>query len=232
MSEPAARVLLVEDDPRLSHSLAEQLNAAGYGCTQVYDGEMALRAVAGQRFDLILLDLSLPGKDGYTVCKEIRRTDRRLPIIVITAFSDIDDKMSAFDLGADDYLVKPVHFQEVLAKVRVFLKRREGSAETTDRIVVDDLEIDTVRRTVTRAGHVIELAPKEYNLLLLLARRAGKVFSKDELAEQVWNDSHTVSNNTIEVYISFLRSKVDKGHARKLIQTRHGFGYVLIADPV
>lgn len=223
-------ILLVEDDPRLSRSLADQLQAAGYGCTQVFDGDMALRAVAGQRFDLILLDLSLPGKDGYAVCKEIRRTDRQLPIIVITAFSDIDDKMNAFELGADDYLVKPVHFQEVLAKVRVFLKRREGTTETNDRIVVDDLEIDTTRRTVTRAGRPIELAPKEYHLLVLLARRAGKVFSKDELAEQVWSDSHTVSNNTIEVYISFLRGKVDKGHARKLIHTRHGFGYTLSAD--
>lgn len=230
MSGTDRSILLVEDDPRLSRSLADQLQAAGYHCTQVYDGDMALRALAGQRFDLVLLDLSLPGKDGYAVCKEIRRTDRQLPIIVITAFSDIDDKMSAFELGADDYLVKPVHFQEVLAKVRVFLKRREGNAEPNDRIVVEDLEIDTTRRTVTRAGRPIDLAPKEYNLLVLLARRAGKVFSKDELAGQVWSDSHTVSNNTIEVYISFLRSKVDKGHARRLIHTRHGFGYTLSSE--
>lgn len=223
-------ILLVEDDPRLSRSVAEQLEAAGYACAQVYDGDMALRALGSQRVDLVLLDLSLPGKDGYAVCKEIRRTDRRLPIIVITAFSDIDDKMSAFELGADDYLVKPVHFQEVLAKVRVFLKRSERTADTGGLVVVDDLEIDTVRKSVTRAGLPIELAPKEYNLLLLLARRAGRVFSKDELAEQVWSDSHTVSSNTIEVYISFLRSKVDKGHARKLIHTRHGFGYTLSPD--
>jgi len=225
-----AHILLVEDDPRLSRSLAEQLQAEGYMCTQVFDGDMALRAFTGKKFDLVLLDLSLPGKDGYAVCKEIRRTDRQLPIIVITAFSDIDDKMNAFELGADDYLVKPVHFQEVLAKVRVFLKRREGSAQPNDRIVVDDLEIDTTRRTVTRAGRVIELAPKEFNLLVLLASRLGKVYSKDELAELVWSDSHTVSNNTIEVYISFLRSKVDKGHARKLIHTRHGFGYTISLD--
>ncbi|MBX2972798.1 MAG: response regulator transcription factor [Flavobacteriales bacterium] len=223
-------ILLVEDDHRLSRSLAEQLEVAGYACTQVYDGDMALRAVAGRRFDAVLLDLSLPGRDGYAVCKEIRRTDRRSPIIVITAFSDIDDKMNAFDLGADDYLVKPVHFQEVLAKVRVFLKRREGTGELDARITVDDLEIDTDKRAVTRAGRAIDLAPKEYNLLLLLARRPGKVYSKDELAAQVWSDSHSVSNNTIEVYISFLRSKVDKGHARKLIHTRHGFGYTLSAE--
>lgn len=222
-----AHLLLVEDDHRLSRSLAEQLLAAGFGCTQVYDGDMALRAVAGQHFDLILLDLSLPGKDGYAVCKEIRRTDRRLPIIVITAFSDIDDKMNAFELGADDYLVKPVHFQEVLAKVRVFLKRSEGTGQPDGLIEVDDLCIDMGKRTVTRAGRSIDLAPKEYNLLLLLARRPGRVFSKDELAEEVWSDSHTVSNNTIEVYISFLRGKVDKGHTLKLIHTRHGFGYTL-----
>ncbi len=225
-----AHILLVEDDPRLSRSLAEQLQTEGYTCTQVFDGDMALRAFTGKKFDLVLLDLSLPGKDGYAVCKEIRRTDRQLPIIVITAFSDIDDKMNAFELGADDYLVKPVHFQEVLAKVRVFLKRREGTAQPNDRIVVDDLEIDTTRRIVTRAGRMIDLAPKEFNLLVLLASRLGKVYSKDELAELVWSDSHTVSNNTIEVYISFLRSKVDKGHARKLIHTRHGFGYTISTD--
>lgn len=222
-------ILLVEDDPRLSRSLAEQLEAAAFSCTQVFDGDMALRAVAGQHFDLVLLDLSLPGKDGYTVCKEIRHTNKQLPIIVITAFSDIDDKMNAFELGADDYLVKPVHFQELLAKVRVFLKRSERAAGDNDRITVDDLEIDPTRRAVSRAGKPIELAPKEFNLLLLLARRPGKVFSKDEIAEQVWSDSHSVSNNTIEVYISFLRSKVDKGYSRKLIHTRHGFGYTISA---
>lgn len=220
-------ILLVEDDHRLSRSLAEQLRTAGYACTQVYDGDMALRAVAGRRFAAVLLDLSLPKKDGYDVCREIRRTDRRSPIIVITAFGDIDDKMNAFDLGADDYLVKPVHFQEVLAKLRVFLQRRDHDDAPQPCLVVDDLVIDTDKRTVTRAGRPIDLAPKEYNLLLLLARRPGKVFSKDELAAQVWSDSHTVSNNTIEVYISFLRSKVDKGHSRKLIHTRHGFGYLL-----
>ncbi len=210
--------------------MAEQLEASGYACTQVYDGDMALRALVGRSFDLVLLDLSLPGKDGYAVCREVRRTDHRLPIIVITAFSDIDDKMNAFELGADDYLVKPVHFQEVLAKVRVFLKRSERAADTGGLVVVADLEIDTVRKSAKRAGRPIELAPKEYNLLLLLARRAGRVFSKDEIAAQVWSDSHTVSSNTIEVYISFLRSKVDKGHAQRLIHTRHGFGYTLSPD--
>ncbi len=217
----------MEDDPRLSRSLADQLQASGYACTQVYDGDMALRALAGQRFDLVLLDLSLPGRDGYAVCREVRRTDRKLPIIVITAFSDIDDKMNAFDLGADDYLVKPVHFQEVLAKVRVFLKRSEQEPRSTETLRVADLEIDLPRKTVKRGDTAIPLSPKEFNLLVYLVRNKGRVVSKDDLALHVWAESHTVSPNTIEVYVSFLRGKVDKGFGPKLIHTRHGFGYTL-----
>lgn len=221
------RILLVEDDPRLSRSIAEQLNAAGMSCQQVYDGSMALRAFGRDRFDLILLDLSLPGRNGYEVCEEIRRVDRNTPIIVITAFSDLDDKMSAFSLGADDYLVKPVHFQELLAKVKVFLKRAETNPLAVEHLHVADLHLDLARKHVERGGRPIELSPKEFALLTLLARHPGRVFSKDELAEQVWDGGLGVSANTIEVYISFLRSKIDKGFTSRLIHTRHGFGYVL-----
>jgi DNA-binding response OmpR family regulator len=221
------QILLVEDDPRLSRSIAEQLRAQGLACMQVYDGEMALRAFGQGQFDLVLLDLSLPKADGYSVCEQIRRTDRNTPVIVITAFSDIDDKMSAFSLGADDYLVKPVHFQELLAKVKVFLKRAEANPLEVEHIAVGDLRIDLVRKSVERAGQVIELSPKEFALLVHLARQPGRVFSKEELAEQLWDGGMGVSGNTIEVYISFLRSKVDKGSQTKLIHTKHGFGYVL-----
>lgn len=194
---------------------------------QVYDGEMALRAFAQNRFAMVLLDLSLPERNGYQVCEHIRHTDRNTPIIILTAFSDIDDKMNAFSLGADDYLVKPVHFQELLAKVKIFLKRAEANPLEVEHIAVADLHIDLQRKTVQRSGRGIALSPKEFALLVHLARQPGRVFSKEELAEQLWDGGMGVSGNTIEVYISFLRSKVDKGSQTKLIHTKHGFGYVL-----
>lgn len=220
-------ILLVEDDPRLSRSLTEQLQAEGFTCLPVYDGEMALRAVQGSPFDLVLLDLSLPKLDGFALCERIRQRDRNTPVIILTAFSDIDSKMNAFQVGADDYLVKPVHFQELLAKVRVFLKRAESHPIAIEHIAIGDLRIDLQRKLVTRAGKDIDLSPKEFNLLVYLAQQRGRVVSKDDLAANVWDDSYGVSPNTIEVYISFLRSKVDKGHEQKLIRTKHGFGYTL-----
>jgi len=225
------RILLVEDDPRLSRSIADQLRGEGMECVQVYDGDLAVRAMDGQRFDLVLLDLSLPGRDGYSVCEHIRRSDRNIPVIILTAFSDIDDKMNAFSIGADDYLVKPVHFKELLAKVNVFLKRAEANPLMVEHLRVGDLSMDLARKRVERDGRTIELSPKEFALLAHLARHPGRVFSKDELAEQVWDGSLGVSSNTIEVYISFLRSKVDKGSTSKLIHTRHGFGYYMDTAP-
>lgn len=220
-------ILVVEDDPRLSRSLCEQLAAAGFATLPVFDGKMAQRAIHNSAFDLVLLDLSLPEVDGFKLTEEIRRRDGNTPVIILTAFGDMDSKLNAFQLGADDYLVKPVHFQELLAKVKVFLKRAESHPLEVGLIEVADLRIDLQRKAVQRAGKTIDLTPKEFNLLACLARNKGRVLSKDDLAEQVWDDAYGVSPNTIEVYISFLRGKVDKGHAQPLIHTKHGFGYTL-----
>ncbi len=221
------KILVVEDDPRLSRSLCEQLEAEGFGTLPVYEGKMAQRAIAHGGFALVLLDLSLPAVDGFELCREIRRKDRNTPVIVLTAFGDMDSKLNAFKLGADDYIVKPVHFQELLAKVHVFLKRAEAHPLAVEHITVADLSIDLNTKAVVRAGKPIDLTPKEFNLLACLARNKGRVLSKDQLAMQVWDDAYGVSPNTIEVYISFLRGKVDKGHLVPLIHTRHGFGYTL-----
>jgi two-component system copper resistance phosphate regulon response regulator CusR len=221
------RILLIEDDHRLSRSIAAQLHAEGMECLQVYDGEMARRAIASGGFQLVLLDLSLPRVDGFALCRELRQRDGHTPIVILTAFSDIESKVHAFELGADDYLVKPVHFKELLAKVRVFLRRSEGRPLSPQQVQVADLRIDLHTKTVERAGRRIDLSPKEFHLLACLARNRNRVLSKDELAAQVWEESHTVSPNTIEVYVSFLRGKVDKGFDPKLIHTRHGFGYLL-----
>lgn len=220
-------ILVVEDDPRLSRSLCEQLEAEAFGTLPVFDGMMARRALDHGGFDLVLLDLSLPGVNGFDLCRQIRMKDRNTPVIVLTAFGDIDSKLNAFKLGADDYLVKPVHFQELLAKVNVFLKRAESNPLAVEHITVADLAIDLGTKTVVRGGKSVDLTPKEFNLLVCMARNKGRVLSKDQLAQQVWDDAYGVSPNTIEVYISFLRSKVDKGHALQLIHTKHGFGYTL-----
>ena len=228
MKTPGTKtILVVEDDPVLSRSLCEQLAPAGFQVLPVFDGPMAQRAIRQRSFDLVLLDLSLPGIDGFSLCQEIRLRDRNTPVIIITAFGDIDSKLNAFRIGADDYLVKPVHFQEVLAKVNIFLKRAESNPLEVEHITLANLKIDLQRKEVSRDGKAIDLTPKEFNLLACLARNKGRVLSKDDLAEQVWDNAYGVSSNTIEVYISFLRSKVDKGFERPLIHTKHGFGYTL-----
>lgn len=220
-------ILVIEDDPRLSRSLCEQLEGEGYATLPVFDGGMARHAIHNKKYDLVLLDLGLPEVDGATLCEEIRRHDRNTPVIVVTALGDMDSKLNAFSIGADDYLVKPVHFQELLAKVQVFLKRSGEAPLAVQRIDIADLSIDLNRKEVQRAGKPIDLTPKEFNLLVALAESKGRVLSKDDLAERVWDNAYDVSPNTIEVYISFLRSKVDKGHAQPLIHTKHGFGYTL-----
>ncbi|HEY0976864.1 MAG TPA: response regulator transcription factor [Flavobacteriales bacterium] len=227
MQATTKSILLVEDDPRLSRSLSDQLQQEGFEVVPQFDGDMALRAIRQRTFDLVLLDLGLPHVNGFGICSAIRQRSGNTPIIILTAFSDIDSKTNAFDLGADDYLVKPVHFKELLAKVRVFLKRSESHPLPLEVLRIADLSIDIPARQAIRGGRAIELSPREFNLLMHLARNQGRVLSKDDLAREVWEDSHTVSPNTIEVYISFLRGKVDKGFDTKLIHTRHGFGYTL-----
>lgn len=227
MDAHSRTILLVEDDPRLSRSLSDQFTAEGFRVWPVFDGDMAQRAIAQGGFDLALLDLGLPGADGYALCRAIRDRDTDIPVLVLTAFSDIESKTQAFDIGADDYLVKPVHFKELLAKVRVFLKRSASNPAMASDLRVADLVLHVGSKTVERGGKTIELSPKEFSLLALLMRNKDRVVSKDDIAERVWDDSHSVSPNTIEVYVSFLRGKVDKGFDTKLIHTRHGFGYVL-----
>ncbi len=220
-------ILVVEDDPRLSRSLCEQLEAEGYATLPVFDGGMARLAIHRRKYDLVLLDLGLPEVDGTALCTEIRLRDRNTPVIIVTALGDMDSKLNAFSIGADDYLVKPVHFQELLAKVQVFLKRSGDAPLAVQRIDIADLSIDLARKEVQRAGKPIDLTPKEFNMLVALAESKGRVLGKEDLAERVWGNAYDVSPNTIEVYISFLRGKVDKGHDHPLIHTRHGFGYTL-----
>lgn len=219
------RILVVEDDHRLAEAVHSHLEKDGYLCERAYDGAMAMKFFLTSSFDLAVMDISLPKLNGLDLCRQFRERNKQIPIIMITAFGDIDSKMEAFDLGADDYLVKPFHLKELTAKVRIFLKRAEDRPVKEERHQFRDIIIDGEKKAVIRAGKEVNLSPKEYRLLEYLVRNRNRVISKDELARNLWDTSYGVTANTIEVYINFLRNKIDRGFSHKIILTKPGFGY-------
>jgi DNA-binding response OmpR family regulator len=221
------KALLLEDDPILSKEVLSFLKSMKIDCDAVFDGEVFFRQQKSETYDIYLLDINVPKLNGLDVCKQIRETDKATPILMLTAYRDIQDKMDAFTIGADDYLVKPFHFDELYIRILALLRRSTIPQEKKDIIVIKDLEIDTQELKVKRSGVAVELTPKEYQLLLILAKANGRVLSKQAISEQIW-DVHFDSNlNTIEVYINFLRKKIDKEHEEKLILTRPGYGYYI-----
>jgi two-component system, OmpR family, copper resistance phosphate regulon response regulator CusR len=220
-------ILLVEDEPKIAQSLAGQLQENGYRTDIAYDGLMAEKLFNHTTYGLVILDINLPYKNGLVLCKEFREKNKNIPIIMLTALGEIHDKLEAFDYGADDYLVKPFHIRELLARIKVFIKRTDVNEYYDDLLKTADLEINISRKEVTRNGQVIQLSAKEYALLELLVRARGRVLSKAEIAEKVWDVNFDTGTNTIEVYINFLRNKIDKPFAKKLIHTKPGFGYYL-----
>ena len=221
------RILIVEDDHRLSDALSVTLRKEGYSCESAYDGQMAMKFFSNDTFHLVVLDINLPKINGLDLCRRIREGNSQIPILMITAFGDIDSKMEAFDQGADDYLVKPFHLKELNAKVRVFLKRSEKVPVLQSEYVFADLKIDPNKKNVIREGKEIGLTPKEYSVLEYLLKNKNRIVSKDELARNLWDVNYGVTPNTIEVYINFLRNKIDRDFDRKLILTKPGFGYYL-----
>jgi DNA-binding response OmpR family regulator len=231
--ENTYRILLAEDEPKLSQVVQEELTRQGYQTDVAYDGLLAEKMFKQHGYSLVLLDINLPYKNGFSLCKEFREHNKSVPIIMLTALGEIQDKIDAFNLGADDYIVKPFHFDELFARIKVFLKRTDIAAETTDeKIKVADLEIDMGNKTVVRGDKMINLTAKEFSLLVLLCRNKGKVISKHEILEKVWELSFDTGTNTIEVYISFLRNKIDKPFETKLIHTKPGFGYYVRETPL
>ena len=208
----------------LSQGLREQT----YAVDVAADGEAALWQVHDNDYDLILLDVMLPRKDGFTVCRELREAGVTVPVLMLTARDAVHDRIAGLDHGADDYLTKPFDFYELLARVRALLRR--GPALLPDILQVGDLAVDTRARSVSRAGRRIELTGKEYALLEYLTRRAGQVVTRAEIAEHVWDESFDPFSNLIEVYVQRLRRRIDEGHALKLIRTRRGEGYLLSAE--
>ena len=221
------RILVVEDEPAAATVLAKGLREHAYAVDVANDGDAALEQAAINQYDLLIVDVLLPGIDGFEVCRRLRADGASVPVLMLTALGRLDDRVEGLDSGADDYLPKPYHFKELLARVRALLRR--GPALASAVLSVRDLAIDTRARRVERAGRLIQLTTKEYSLLEYLAKRQGEVVGRADIAEHVWDNSFDPMSNLIEVYIQRLRRKVDDGNDVKLIHTRRGAGYTLDA---
>ena len=221
------RILLVEDEPDAARLLAKGLREQRYAVDIAADGEAATYQASINDYDLLIVDVLLPRKDGFAVCREVRESGGQMPILLLTARDAVQDRIAGLDYGADDYLTKPYDFHELLARVRALLRR--GQALQAEQLTTADLTINTRTHEVKRAGRLIELTAKEYALLEYLARRAGAVVTRSDIAEHVWDESFDPFSNLIEVYIQRLRRKVDEAHEVKLIRTLRGEGYRLAA---
>ena len=224
------KILLIEDDASLSNDLKHQLVQEGFEVETAFDGLIAEKLIQRSKYDCILLDVNLPGKNGYELAKAIRSYGIATPIIMLTAFGEIDDKLQGFSEGADDYLTKPFFFKELLARIKVFLKRSEHFSLDSPLLVVADLVIDLAKKQVRRADVPIKLTAREFDLLKLLAEAKGNPVAKKELLAKVWGTTFETNTNTLEVFINLLRNKIDKPFEPKLIKTRIGFGYYLSAE--
>lgn len=220
------KILIVEDEPKTGDYLRQGLSEAGFVTDLVRDGRGGLHQALAEEYDLVILDVMLPGLSGWEVLDGLRRAGRGLPVLFLTARDQVDDRVKGLELGADDYLVKPFAFAELLARVRTLLRRGRNAPEPT-QLRVADLEIDLLRRRVTRGGRRIDLTAKEFALLELFVRRRGEVLPRSLIASSVWDMNFDSDTNVIEVAVRRLRAKVDEGYEPKLIQTVRGMGYVL-----
>lgn len=218
-------ILIVEDEPKAAAYLQKGLGESGFSVDVAHDGEEGLTLANSGDYDLVVLDVMLPRRDGWSVVEEMRRNGTDVPVLFLTARDAVPDRVRGLELGADDYLVKPFAFSELLARVRTVLRRKP--VQRPERIEVGDLVLDLARHRVTRAGDLLDLSPKEFLLLSLLARRAGEALSRTVIAERVWDMHFDPGTNAIDVAVRRLRRKVDEPYARPLIHTVRGVGYVL-----
>ncbi len=220
-------LLIVEDEVKVAENLKAGMEAHGFTVMVAYDGLMALKVLRQKSFDLMLCDLILPGKNGFEVCKEARAEYPAMKIIMLTALDSIDDKVEGLESGADDYMVKPFDLRELLARIKVVTNRKAVAPEEVQRLKLADLELDLSTKTAQRGGIKIDLTAKEFSLLHYLMSNKGKVLSRIQITEQVWDLNFDPGTNVVDVYINILRKKIDKAHEHKLIHTKVGMGYML-----
>ena len=225
LPEHIVKILIVEDEPKTGNYLRQGLSEAGFVTDLVRDGVDGLHAALTHDHDLVVLDVMLPGIDGWQVLRRIRQAGHQMPVLMLTALGQVEDRVQGLDAGADDYLVKPFAFSELLARVRTLLRRGKATEPVLLRLA--DLELDLLRRRVTRAGKRIDLTAKEFALLELLLRRRGEVLPRSLIASQVWDMNFDSDTNVIEVAMRRLRAKIDDDFEPKLIRTVRGMGYVL-----
>ena len=226
------RILVVEDEQRVAELLKAGLEDSGYQVSVAFDGEMGLRLFRASVFDLVISDIILPKMNGFELTKEVRQLNPDIPVLMLTALGTTDDKLDGFDAGADDYMVKPFDFRELDARIRVLLKRKVVASQTTQpqELNYADLRIDLSGKSVFRDGREIKLTPKEFNLLAYMMENPERVLSRAEIADKVWNTHFDTGTNFIDVYINYLRKKVDRDFPVKLIHTKPGMGFILRTD--
>lgn len=222
------RILVIEDEAKVASFIKRALEEESYAVDLCADGAQGLDLALSGSYDLIVIDLMLPGLPGLEVLKRLREEKIQAPVLILTAQSQVDQKVKGLDAGADDYLTKPFAIDELLARVRALFRR--GAAEAPGVLQIDDLVLNPATREVTRAGQRIDLTLKEYALLEYLMRHAGRVLTRPMISEHVWNQDFDTFTNVIDVYVNYLRNKIDRGRGRKLIHTVRGSGYMLKAD--
>ena len=222
------RILVIEDEKKIADTLKMGLAENGFEVEVAYDGKIGYQLLMSRNFDLAILDINLPGMNGYELCKAIRYRNMNMLVIMLTSMSSLDDKIEGYDSGADDYLVKPFEFRELLLKIRALLKRTPGQSMPVGNLLrAADLEMNLDNKEVYRSGRRIKLTAKEFQLLEYLMRNKNRVVSRADLAINVWDVDFNTNTNVIDVYISYVRNKVDKDFEQKLIQTHVGMGYIL-----
>ncbi|WP_316933251.1 response regulator transcription factor [Pedobacter lusitanus] len=219
---------LAEDDVKIASLVKTGLEEHNYNVTTIPDGIMALFTFQEEKFDLLILDVMMPGMNGIELCRQIRQSNKEIPILMLTALGSIDDKVLGLNSGADDYLVKPFHFKELLARIEAMLRRQQTvQSQLKHTLTFEDIVMDTYSKTVHRAGRDITLTAKEFTLLELFLKNPNRLLSRQYIAENAWDISFDTGTNVIDVYVNFLRNKIEKGFDRKIIHTKIGMGYIM-----